>query len=43
MLGDSNISVLTLEGNLFEMKNLTQIEGYERYMDRYTAMKKKMF
>lgn len=43
ILSDSKISVLTLDGNLFEMKSLAQVEGYDQYMDRYTAVKKKMF
>ncbi|KAL0275499.1 UNVERIFIED_CONTAM: hypothetical protein PYX00_003329 [Menopon gallinae] len=43
VLKDSNISILTLDGNLFEMKNLAQIDGYDDYMERYTAVKKKMF
>ena len=43
VLSDSKISVLTLDGNLFEMKSLAQVEGYDQYMDRYTAVKKKMF
>lgn len=43
LLKDSTVAVLTLEGNLFEMKQLTDTDGYSDYMDRYTAMKKKMF
>lgn len=43
LLVDSKISLLTLEGNLFEMKSFADLEGYELYMERYTAVKKKMF
>ncbi|XP_012282226.1 leucine-rich repeat-containing protein 57 [Orussus abietinus] len=43
ILKDSKISVLILEGNLFEMKQFVELEGYEQYMERYTAVKKKMF
>lgn len=43
LLTDSNVSLLTLEGNLFEMKSFTDLEGYDSYMQRYTAVKKKMF
>lgn len=40
---DTNISNLALEGNLFEMKQLTDVNGYDAYMERYTAVKKKLF
>lgn len=43
ILTDSKISNLALEGNLFEMKQFTELNGYEAYMERYTAVKKKMF
>lgn len=43
ILMDSTISNLALEGNLFEMKQLADLNGYEAYMDRYTAVKKKLF
>ncbi|KAJ8672773.1 hypothetical protein QAD02_004033 [Eretmocerus hayati] len=43
ILEDSKISVLTVEGNLFEMRLFPEIEGYEKYMERYTACKKKLF
>lgn len=43
ILTDSNISNLALEGNLFEMKQLQNLYGYDTYMDRYTAVKKKLF
>jgi len=43
ILTNSKISILALDGNLFDMKSLTETEGYDRYMERYTAVKKKMF
>lgn len=43
ILEDSKISNLALEGNLFEMKQFPDLDGYEKYMERYTAVKKKMF
>lgn len=41
MLKDSQIAVLAVEGNMFEMKALRDVDGYEQYMERYTATKKK--
>ncbi|XP_020294719.1 leucine-rich repeat-containing protein 57 isoform X1 [Pseudomyrmex gracilis] len=43
ILKDSNVSMLALEGNLFEMKQFANLDGYDAYMERYTAVKKKMF
>uniref|UniRef100_A0A6M2DLG2 Putative leucine-rich repeat protein n=1 Tax=Xenopsylla cheopis TaxID=163159 RepID=A0A6M2DLG2_XENCH len=43
ILIESKISTLCLDGNLFDNKQLQNIEGYENYMERYTAVKKKMF
>lgn len=43
VLVESKISNLALEGNLFEMKQFMEAEGYEKYMERYTAVKKKLF
>lgn len=43
ILKESNISNMALEGNLFEMKQFADLDGYEVYMERYTAVKKKMF
>jgi hypothetical protein len=28
---------------LFDRKSFTEAEGYDKYMERYTAVKKKMF
>ncbi|KAF6724127.1 Leucine-rich repeat-containing protein 57 [Oryzias melastigma] len=41
ILSDSQVSLLSVEGNLFEVKNLRELEGYEKYMERFTATKKK--
>ena len=43
ILKDSKVSVLSLEGNLFGMKQFADLDGYDNYMERYTAVKKKMF
>lgn len=43
ILTESSISIIALEGNLFEMKEFMNLEGYDAYMERYTAVKKKMF
>ncbi|XP_059469935.1 leucine-rich repeat-containing protein 57-like isoform X2 [Neocloeon triangulifer] len=43
LLRDSSISLLALEGNLFDMKALAHADGYEQYMDRFTAVKKKLY
>ncbi|KAE8741373.1 hypothetical protein FOCC_FOCC013073 [Frankliniella occidentalis] len=43
ILTESSISMIALEGNLFEMKEFMNLEGYDAYMERYTAVKKKMF
>merc|ERR1739838_24934 len=41
ILSTSGISLLVYEGNKFDAKALQGVEGYEKYMDRYTATKKK--
>lgn len=43
ILKDSKISILALEGNLFEMKQFANLDGYDVYMERYTAVKKKLY
>lgn len=43
ILKESSLTLLAVDGNLFEMKSLHQLEGYDAYMERYTATKKKMF
>ncbi|XP_010893129.2 leucine-rich repeat-containing protein 57 [Esox lucius] len=41
ILTSSQVSLLSVEGNLFEVKNLRDLEGYDKYMERFTATKKK--
>ncbi|XP_036318650.1 leucine-rich repeat-containing protein 57-like [Rhagoletis pomonella] len=43
ILKESKICNLSVDGNLFNNKQFTDLEGYEVYMERYTAVKKKMF
>lgn len=43
VLADSKISTLGVEGNLFDMKEFRLLDGYEAYMEKYTATKKKMY
>jgi len=42
LLADSGVSLLALEGNLFDIKKLDDLEGYGKYMERYTAVKRKL-
>ncbi|XP_023268180.1 leucine-rich repeat-containing protein 57-like, partial [Seriola lalandi dorsalis] len=41
ILSDSQVSLFSVEGNLFEVKKLRDLEGYDKYMERFTATKKK--
>ncbi|XP_034534720.1 leucine-rich repeat-containing protein 57 [Notolabrus celidotus] len=41
ILKDSQVSLITVEGNLFEGKSLRDLDGYDKYMERFTATKKK--
>jgi Leucine-rich repeat (LRR) protein len=43
ILADSQISLLAIDGNLFESKDLHAREGWEKYMERFTATKKKLY
>ncbi|RXG73147.1 Leucine-rich repeat-containing protein 57 [Armadillidium vulgare] len=43
LLEESQVSLLCLNGNLFNMKDIEDTEGYSKYMERYTAVKKKMY
>ncbi|XP_071439407.1 leucine-rich repeat-containing protein 57-like [Hetaerina americana] len=43
LLDSSGISMLAIEGNLFPPNSLAHVEGYDSYMERYTAVKKKLF
>ena len=42
LLGESKISVLSLAGNLFDEKKLADVEGYDKYQERYTAIRRKL-
>lgn len=42
ILKDSLVSLLSVEGNLFDVKQLSDVEGWEEYMERYTSTKKKL-
>lgn len=39
----SIVSTILVDGNLFNNKQFTELEGYNEYQERYTAVKKKMF
>lgn len=43
ILKESKISNIYLDGNMFQSKQFVDLDGYEAYMERYTAVKKKMF
>ena len=43
ILKQSVISTILVDGNLFNNKQFTELDGYEEYQQRYTAVKKKMF
>ncbi|XP_018580169.1 leucine-rich repeat-containing protein 57 [Anoplophora glabripennis] len=43
ILLESKVSNLAVDGNLFEAKQLSDLPGYEAYMERFTAVKKKLF
>jgi Leucine-rich repeat (LRR) protein len=43
LLSDSVISNISVDGNLFSNKQFTELEGYKKYEERYTLVKKKMF
>lgn len=42
ILTDSVVSTLGFKANLFTEKQLAEVEGYEAYLARYTAVKRKM-
>jgi len=42
ILKDSIVSLLCLDGNLFDMKGVDSLEGWSQYMERYTAVKRKL-
>ncbi|XP_061553366.1 leucine-rich repeat-containing protein 57 [Phycodurus eques] len=41
ILNESQVSLFSVEGNLFEVKSLRDLDGYDKYMERFTATKKK--
>ncbi|XP_031625817.1 leucine-rich repeat-containing protein 57 [Contarinia nasturtii] len=43
ILKESQVSNLYLDGNLFPSKKFNELDGYEEYMERYTAVRKKIF
>ena len=42
LLTDSTVSTLNLNGNLFNQKQLAESDGFDKYMERYTAVRRKM-
>jgi len=42
LLTESKVSTLGYKGNLFTEKQLADVEGYEAYLARYTAVKRKL-
>ena len=42
ILTESLVSTLSFKGNLFTEKQLADVEGYSAYLERYTAVKRKM-
>lgn len=42
ILINSTVSTLAVEGNLFDMRQFTHLEGYDLYQERFTAVKKKL-
>lgn len=43
LLCDSKVSSLCVQGNSFDIKDFEHLDGYDKYMERYTETKKKMF
>ena len=42
LLSDSTVSTMNLNGNLFSDKQIADTPGYDKYMERYTAVRRKM-
>jgi len=42
MLANSSISTLNSNGNMFSEKQLAECSGYDKYLERYTAVRRKM-
>lgn len=43
ILAESKLSLIEIEGNLFQDKEFHQSPGYDQYLEKYTENKKKMF
>lgn len=43
ILKESKVSNLHVDGNLFPPKQFNSLDGYDEYMERFTAVRKKMF
>lgn len=43
ILKESKLSNMYVDGNMFQPKEFASLDGYDEYMERYTAVKKKMF
>lgn len=43
ILKESKVSNLHIDGNLFPSKQFNDLEGYDEYMERFTAVRKKLF
>lgn len=41
LLTKSNVALISFDGNLFTQKELALMDGYDQYMERYTATKRK--
>ena len=39
---ESTVSTLNVNGNLFSEKQLADSPGFDKYMERYTAVRRKM-
>lgn len=42
LLSSSGISLLAVAGNLFDEKKMSEIPGYDKYMERFTAARRKL-
>lgn len=42
LLSDSQVNLICFDGNLFEPKDFQAIEGHDKYLERFTASKKKL-
>jgi len=39
----SQLSLITFEGNLFQEKDFQALPGYDKYEERFTATKRRLF